>query len=309
MHAPGQADLNVYAYVHGAVLKNTDPLGLCTDGVDCSKAPDSAPQGGAAPAAGSTPEGGLKSDREVIQGVVDKLISDSNRELAQRGCGANASCPQPDEFTAINNSSNMFNREWTEGAVIKEQQAIAEENRLMAYERGGVQSVPSPVDAIGIGAAGAAKALGRMTLEAPTLRLSFSGSPRLAHLTDAAGAEGISTSSVINGPVYASTLETASQTGLSYTLRTGVSAPTAGFEIPQGALTAFSRPIPVGPISAWQRFSGTYTTGAGSLDLAAGTFVRTGVNWNQAGMYAADGIIDAGAAFIGYSAITVSQGE
>ena len=28
MHSPGKADLNVYAYVGGHVLKNTDPLGL-----------------------------------------------------------------------------------------------------------------------------------------------------------------------------------------------------------------------------------------------------------------------------------------
>src|SRR5690606_21031097 len=28
IHAPGEADLNVYAYVSGAVLKNVDPLGL-----------------------------------------------------------------------------------------------------------------------------------------------------------------------------------------------------------------------------------------------------------------------------------------
>jgi hypothetical protein len=28
MHAPGKADLNLYAYVHGSVFKNTDPMGL-----------------------------------------------------------------------------------------------------------------------------------------------------------------------------------------------------------------------------------------------------------------------------------------
>src|SRR5690606_16635322 len=28
VHAPGEADLNLYAYVSGAVLKNVDPLGL-----------------------------------------------------------------------------------------------------------------------------------------------------------------------------------------------------------------------------------------------------------------------------------------
>src|SRR6185503_17899586 len=31
VHAPGKADLNLYAYVRGAVLKATDPLGLVDD--------------------------------------------------------------------------------------------------------------------------------------------------------------------------------------------------------------------------------------------------------------------------------------
>jgi len=32
VHAPGEADLNLYAYVHGAVLKSVDPLGLAEEG-------------------------------------------------------------------------------------------------------------------------------------------------------------------------------------------------------------------------------------------------------------------------------------
>ena len=35
IHAPGEADLNVYAYVSGSVLKNVDPLGLCTNEDNC----------------------------------------------------------------------------------------------------------------------------------------------------------------------------------------------------------------------------------------------------------------------------------
>ena len=31
VHAPGSADLNLYAYVHGEVLKNVDPLGLMSE--------------------------------------------------------------------------------------------------------------------------------------------------------------------------------------------------------------------------------------------------------------------------------------
>jgi len=32
VHAPGEADFNLYAYVSGAVLKNTDPIGLTDEG-------------------------------------------------------------------------------------------------------------------------------------------------------------------------------------------------------------------------------------------------------------------------------------
>ena len=42
-----------------------------------------------------------------------------------------------------------------------------------------------------------------------------------------------------------------------------------------------------------QSLGGTSYTAAGTLDLAAGTFVRTGVNWNQVGIYAGDAVIDA----------------
>lgn len=45
VHAPGEADLNVYAYVKGAVLKAIDPIGLqdqCPNG-SCHEATDAAP--------------------------------------------------------------------------------------------------------------------------------------------------------------------------------------------------------------------------------------------------------------------------
>ena len=41
MHAPGEADLNLYAYVHGTVLKSVDPLGLA-EGENSSQ--EAAPQ-------------------------------------------------------------------------------------------------------------------------------------------------------------------------------------------------------------------------------------------------------------------------
>jgi RHS repeat-associated protein len=61
VHAPGRADLNLYAYVHGRVLKSVDPLGL-EDGVAGSSATD--PNGGEQ-GSGSTaaPRGSYNSHR------------------------------------------------------------------------------------------------------------------------------------------------------------------------------------------------------------------------------------------------------
>jgi hypothetical protein len=48
-------------------------------------------------------------------------------------------------------------------------------------------------------------------------------------------------------------------------------------------------------MTAWQRFGGTYYSAAGYLDLESGTFVRTGVNWNQAVIYGFDASVTAAA--------------
>jgi hypothetical protein len=42
--------------------------------------------------------------------------------------------------------------------------------------------------------------------------------------------------------------------------------------------------------TAWQTWGGTSYTAAGFLDLETGTFIRTGVNWNQVGIYSVDAI-------------------
>ena len=112
----------------------------------------------------------------------------------------------------------------------------------------------------------------------------------LAHLTNDAAALGINESGILRGPIYASNLQTSALTGLPYTARTGVSASqaTVGYRIPDTALSAFSRPVPIGPATAWQRWGGTSYTAGGFLDLETGTFVETGVNWNQVGLYSLD---------------------
>ncbi len=61
MHAPGKADLNPYAYVHGAILKSIDPLGLEPDDNESSSVgsshsnSSSSPETKAAPPAAPEP--------------------------------------------------------------------------------------------------------------------------------------------------------------------------------------------------------------------------------------------------------------
>ncbi|MDC0746392.1 RHS repeat-associated core domain-containing protein [Polyangium mundeleinium] len=118
------------------------------------------------------------------------------------------------------------------------------------------------------------------------------GTP-LVHLTGAGSA--ISESGMLLGRngIYVTTRATAGHTGAGMTLRTGVrpSSATSVVPIPSTALGAFRRPIPIGPMTAWQRGFGTQYSASGTLDLAAGTFARTGVNWNQVGFYAVDAAI------------------
>jgi hypothetical protein len=120
------------------------------------------------------------------------------------------------------------------------------------------------------------------------------GAPQLAHLTNSVSGASIDASGIINGPIYASTLGTAAQMGVTYTMRSGVLASdvAVGFAIPDSALVAFARPVPMGVLSGQQFFGGTYFTSAGALDLATGVFVRTGINWNQAVIYGIDATID-----------------
>jgi hypothetical protein len=116
------------------------------------------------------------------------------------------------------------------------------------------------------------------------------GGAGLVHFTGAGNAIMRSGMLLGRGGIYATSLETAGYSGLSLTLRTGVPAAnaTAGFRIPATALSAFRRPLPIGPMTMWQKAFGTQFTAAGSLDLATGVFVRTGVNWNQAFIYGVD---------------------
>ncbi len=129
---------------------------------------------------------------------------------------------------------------------------------------------------------------------------AMGGAPRgglgLVHLTTPEAAASIRSTSTLGrgGGIYAGPSSNASATGFGITWRTGLPPSKAGvaIEIPDGALSAFSKPVPIGPISAWQRLTGQQFTQAGKIDLATGTFTATGANWNQRLIYGLDLTLD-----------------
>jgi len=118
---------------------------------------------------------------------------------------------------------------------------------------------------------------------------------RLVHLTDAAAGASINSSGKLIGNIYVGPLSNAESSGLGVTLRTGL-APSAyevAVPIPQAAQGALSSVRPIGPLTSWQWWTGQQYTARGVLDLGTGTFVRHGVNWNQALIYSYDVGFDA----------------
>jgi hypothetical protein len=117
--------------------------------------------------------------------------------------------------------------------------------------------------------------------------------PALVHLSDAG--DEIAESGSLIGPqgIYATSAKAAGKSGMALTMSTGLTPgrATSAFAIPEAAESAFTKPLPIGPITAWQRLSGTQYTAAGILDLGTGAFTRTGVNWNQAALYGVDATI------------------
>jgi len=97
------------------------------------------------------------------------------------------------------------------------------------------------------------------------------------------------------GGIYAGPMSNAEATGLGVTLRTGMlpGSYQAAVPIPEAAQSAFTKPAPIGILTGIQRLQGTQYTANGILDLATGQFTRTGVNWNQAAIYATDVVLDA----------------
>ena len=89
---------------------------------------------------------------------------------------------------------------------------------------------------------------------------------------------------------------------MGITARTGLLPSQAGaaVQIPSAATGAFSRPIPMGPMTLWQRLTGQQFTAAGSIDMATGAFTRTAANWNQVGIYAFDASVTGTAVGAGF---------
>jgi hypothetical protein len=116
------------------------------------------------------------------------------------------------------------------------------------------------------------------------------------HLTTAEANTAIGTSRTLGqgGTIYAGPASLADASGAGITLRTGLTASQAtdAIVIPAAATSSFRVPAVIGPISAWQRLSGTvYTAGAGTIDLTTGVFARSGPAVNQLVIYGLDATV------------------
>jgi hypothetical protein len=137
------------------------------------------------------------------------------------------------------------------------------------------------------------------------LSRSATNGGRAVHLTTNAGGAAINRTGQLVGNIYAGPLSNALSGGLRLTLRTGLSNFQAAVRIPQSSMGAFSRPLPIGPMTLWQRITGQMYTARGALNLGSGEFSRLGVNWNQFGMYAVDAAVTGG--LIGAGAYGLSE--
>jgi RHS repeat-associated protein len=115
VHAPGEADLNLYAYVSGAVLKNVDPVGLKDTEAPVDKTPD----------------------QVEVQAIIDNAVTQNQLD----GCGENASCGPTKGEREIANSSNILNHPPNEGEVKKANANEAYSRKMAAYDKP-IQPVP-----------------------------------------------------------------------------------------------------------------------------------------------------------------------
>jgi Domain of unknown function (DUF4157) len=116
----------------------------------------------------------------------------------------------------------------------------------------------------------------------PFVNLSRAASPNppLMHLTDAAGEAGITASQTLRGSqgIYALPSSTASEGTAMRVLRTLLrpGQTSQAVQLPPSAGGLFSRPLPMGPLSAYQRMMGVYRAPAGSINMLTGEFTASG---------------------------------
>ncbi|MQA29781.1 MAG: hypothetical protein GEU82_08075 [Luteitalea sp.] len=142
---------------------------------------------------------------------------------------------------------------------------------------------------------------GSAVLKAPavaaTTRTAVAAPGGLVHLTTDTAEVAIGASKTLGtgtSTIYAGPAALAESSGLAITARTGLlpSQATSAILIPDAAVGAFRTPSLLGPITAWQRVSGTvFSEGAGSINLVTGVFTRTGPATNQIFIYGLDTVI------------------
>ena len=150
----------------------------------------------------------------------------------------------------------------------------------------------------------------------PTVNLGSGGRPGLTHLTSMEGEAGITAQKMLHGRqgIYAipsSTLGESTAMRVARTLlRAADTARAVG--IPETAAGAFSRPVPIGPLSLYQRLMGVHRAPAGAVNLATGGFEAGGRFLpNLTGQffpYGVDGLIWLGAGTIGATLSPATDG-
>ena len=132
----------------------------------------------------------------------------------------------------------------------------------------------------------------QVTVQEVTVPAANNGG-RLVHMSGAA--DDVLSSGKLGLPSnnYAGPASNAGRSGWSLTSRTGLN-PNGTYSpvpIPAAGEAAFSEVVPIGPVTAWQRLTGQQYTARGILDLNTGAFTRSGLNWNQVGIYSFDAAV------------------
>jgi hypothetical protein len=147
--------------------------------------------------------------------------------------------------------------------------------------------------------------------------LAGRNAPALTHFTSVERAPQITAEGVLRGRqgIYALESTAEAETPAMRALRATMSTRTAQvpIRIPSPALSQFTRPVPIGPVSAFQRLMGVWRAPAGAINLtgpAAGLFTPTGeVLPNLTGQFLFPYGADVGIAIAGGTGISLIPGS